>query len=129
MKKCLILALAALLAISPFASAAQAGAPPAKERTAPEADFSRRSRRPPPPPRRPPPPRSNRRHKRDSGGGSIAGAIIGSVIAGLISNALNDDDDKVQRQYVQPAPPPRYVVPAPAQPVLVCDAYGNCWYE
>jgi hypothetical protein len=138
------LVLAALMLLTAFVPAAAFG----RELFSPqaaisEADWNRnrrdndrrdwgRDRRPPPPPRRPapPPPPPRRDHDRDrdrdrGSSGSIAGSIIGSVLSGLISGALNDDDDEPQVYYTQPDV---YYV-EPAQPVLVCDSFGNCWYE
>ncbi len=128
-----VVLLVALLLVGPLAQTAAAMDPFAKQTELTEADW-RGPRRPPPPPRR------DRRHH---DGGNFAGALIGSAIGGLIAGAIvhSREPDVVYVEpappppvyvqpapvYVQPAPPP--VVVQPAQPVLVCDRYGNCWYE
>ncbi len=134
-----VVLLVALLAIGPMVSAASAMEPFAKPTELTEADRRGPPRRPPPPPRpRPAPRRDNHR----GGGGNFAGSLIGSAIGGLIAGAIvhSNEPDVV---YVEPAPPPVIVQPAPvyvqpapppvvvqpAQPRLVCDQYGNCWYE
>lgn len=104
-------------------------------------------RRPPPPrPAPPPPPRRDDHRDRDRRRGSVAGSLIAGAIGGLIAGAIaNSRNGEAEVYYVEPAPEVYYVEPAPEvyyvepsppiiiqpapQPVLVCDQFGNCWYE
>ncbi|MCD8141562.1 MAG: hypothetical protein LUE17_17655 [Planctomycetaceae bacterium] len=49
--------------------------------------------------------RDHRRHSNSGWGWAIAGAVVGGAIASSIAESSR-----------------------PAEPVLVCDAYGNCYY-
>lgn len=104
MKRIAILALAAAMFISPLMSTASAMEPFAKQDQLTEGRHDRRGGNRGG--RHNDRGRDRRRH-RSSSGGAIAGAIIGGLIVGGIV-ASNSK---------------------PKQPVLYCDAYGNCWYQ
>lgn len=109
MKKLAILALAAVMLLSPLASSARAMEPfrqsnqPTEGKSDRRRDDRRRSDR-------------DRDHRRDrdrdrrkhKSSGSVLGAAIGGLIVGSIIGSAASQ---------------------PREPVLVCDVYGNCWYE
>ncbi len=106
MNKLVIWALAAVMFASVIVTPVQA-MEPLKAAQSQELVANRRGNRPPP--RRGGHDRGRGRdHRRSSNSGwgwAIAGAVIGGAIASGIAESSR-----------------------PAEPVLVCDAYGNCYY-
>ncbi len=116
MKKMLIAVLVAAMCVSPFISGAQAVEPIGKDKQVTENNRWRGY---------------DYRRRRYHGGSGSAGAIVAGSL--LLGAAIVAAASKPKKQvYVQPAPV--YVQPAPVyvqpqQPTLVCDQYGNCWYQ